>query len=81
VAKPVHTKIEIRSKNPDSVLTYANAQILVDGVPLRGVVEATLRFPKGEVARLDLTMVGDISVQMMGDLNQTVFKVEEPKSD
>lgn len=50
-------KLSIRTRNPDGILTGANAQLELDGQPLKGVTFLKLEIKAGKVAKLTLEMV------------------------
>jgi hypothetical protein len=63
-----YNKIEIRNLpgNENEVSTFGNTQILIDGVPLVGVLDMTLRMQHGDVAKVELELIGKVVVNLAG---------------
>lgn len=55
-------KITIKNKSPGKPLTGASTELLLDGKPLKGVVDFTLDITPRDVAKITIEMLADVEM-------------------
>lgn len=69
-------KITIRQKAPDQISTGFNTEVLLDGVPLRGVTFLKLEIKPKRVTKLVIELVSEIEI-LDTVIEDIIFKTKE----
>ena len=67
--------------DPDTPTTSANCEILINGKPITGITGLTIKIEAPGIVRVDMTAIGHIEANIVGEFETQVFQVIKPGKD
>lgn len=61
-------RIELKAKDPDKIMTGANAILLIDGQPMPGITRLRIELDAGDVAKVKIELLGHMHALLLGHL-------------